>query len=801
MKIYIAANSFEKFRNMAKFLRHNNVHPQYVRIDKVRHPEDELRELEEKMRLAELAIAEAHAQEEHKDFRILVEAQGKYKSILLAKDARGSDVFYSKKRDRDYHESLSEYLLKYHIRPLTKLTVREDVQELAKYVTSDGSVSFDASPAEWIQGNTLFNLLTVPFYKKLVAFNLNKRGMFLKVWTLDQQKNYWNSSLNGGLPVIKKRDVLHEGTFMLHDMFHFAFRDPIITGEETHVEKTTYIAHRMMSEACTLVLADMLAPQIGGFEDIEYDVTARKIFPLAKSMHLDLTSAADLCRLLHANCRYAVLGDDSEFKELGADPVELERYKEKYSVFFSEDFAWNKRNIENVIEHVHANRCVRDWVKDLPESLQSFTVTKLHASLKGADGTVSLDALFETFWKQLIEIMNYEHEFDSLSYAKEAMLRYASGQVRIAYIHCRVFGASKVRETYKRFVQEIHGITEREALDTLYNEFLSECNSFIDLLANVGIILPHDRVVFKLGVPQFAAHFVNYDHDHGAYKSLQYQTQHILGNCVVLGAPVSEVVTRLITDEAQRSYESAVKPQRNFVTGQGTGEGSILVLSGPSGVGKDTVINAILDQSNLRRFAAYTTRPPRPREVNNVDYRFVSKDSFFELMRDNEFLDHIVVNGHYYGTPLSDFENAVRSGQHIILTLGVKSALLLKEKVPNVTTVFLLPPTGTKIIERLGRRGMDAPQIEARIKEDPTDYNYGLLCDLLVVNYENEAQIAADRILDYISTERKLELSANKHQPAWTMSAYIPSMFNVKTLLALRNTLAGSLLGIMRAKK
>lgn len=802
MKIYIAANSFEKFRNMAKFLKQNNVHPRYVRIEKVRHPDDELREVEEKMALAEKAVAELSAFEEHEDYRILVEAQAKYKSILLAKDARGSDVFYSKKRDRDYNETLSEYLLKYHSKHLSQLSVRDDAHELARYVTPDGTVSFDVSPAEWIYGNSLFKLLTVPLYRQLIAFNLNERGMFLKTWSLDQQKNYWNSTLNGGLPAVKKRDVLHEGTFMLHDMFHFSFKDPVLTGTEDHKEKALYIAHRMMSEAFTLVLADMLAPQIGGFEHIEYDVTARKIFPLAKSMKLDLLSARDLCMLLHANCRYAIFGDDSEFKTLGADPLELERYKSKYSVFFSEDFAWNKRNIEDVISQVSANRSLREWAKELPEELRSFTVSDLYRSLKDEHGLVPFEALFKTFWSQLMTVAAYDKPEDNLAYTRQAMLRYAAGQARVVYQHPRARGAKEVRQKYLDFTTYAQNIVDKESLQTLYNEFSIALNTFIDSLANEGCLLPHERVVYKLHVPQFSAHFVNYDKDIVSYKPLAYQSNHILGGTIVVRESVEAVVNQLVNDDHCALYIRAVMPERSVGAAEGAQKkGSILVLSGPSGVGKDTVISAVLNQSNYRKFAAYTTRPQRPREVNNVDYRFVTKDRFFELMRDNEFLDHIVVNGHYYGTPIKDFQDVIERGHHIILSLGVKSALLLKERVDNVTTVFLLPPTGTKIIERLGRRGMSVEQIESRIKEDPTDYNYGLLCDLIVVNYENEAQTAAERILDFVTAEKKLEGEAHTKQPLWTLSAYIPTMFNLKTLLALRNTLAGSLIAIVPKRK
>jgi hypothetical protein len=82
-------------------------------------------------------------------------------------------------------------------------------------------------------------------------------GMFPKVWKYSRQKNYWNLPYNSGIPIVPKKDEIHEGTFMFHDIFHFLFMDPLLTFHETQLEKKVYIMHRMMSEAITLVMADM----------------------------------------------------------------------------------------------------------------------------------------------------------------------------------------------------------------------------------------------------------------------------------------------------------------------------------------------------------------------------------------------------------------------------------------------------------------------------------------------------------------------------------------------------------------
>lgn len=179
-------------------------------------------------------------------------------------------------------------------------------------------------------------------------------------------------------------------------------------------------------------------------------------------------------------------------------------------------------------------------------------------------------------------------------------------------------------------------------------------------------------------------------------------------------------------------------------------KGKLVIVSGPSGVGKDTIIKYIIERTAFTKFAAYTTRPPRPGEINGIDYRFTSEENFLKILSERPFLDHIQVNGYYYGTPLSDFERVVALNRRKILHLAVKSALLLKEHIPSVTTVFVMPPTHDDLISRLKNRGMTDEQIADRIASDPNKYELAPLCDFCVVNHKGAHEDASRNILSFI---------------------------------------------------
>jgi guanylate kinase len=146
--------------------------------------------------------------------------------------------------------------------------------------------------------------------------------------------------------------------------------------------------------------------------------------------------------------------------------------------------------------------------------------------------------------------------------------------------------------------------------------------------------------------------------------------------------------------------------------------GIAIIISGPSGVGKDTIIDRWreLDQS-VERVVAFTTRPPRPGEVDGQSYFFVTSSTFKSLADAGHFLEYKEVHGNFYATPLKNLKEMIRQGKKAILKIDVQGALQVINEHPEFLTIFLLPPSQEELINRLESRGTEDPDKRAeRIK-------------------------------------------------------------------------------------
>jgi guanylate kinase len=140
--------------------------------------------------------------------------------------------------------------------------------------------------------------------------------------------------------------------------------------------------------------------------------------------------------------------------------------------------------------------------------------------------------------------------------------------------------------------------------------------------------------------------------------------------------------------------------------------GRLVILSGPSGVGKDTVLDAWRARNpRVRRVVAYTTRPMRPGEVDGVDYNFVSVDRFREMAAEGAFLEFKEVFGNLYATPLTDMEAMLGSGQIAVLKIDVQGALTAMQLRPDAVTAFIIPPSMDELERRIRDRATDSPEV------------------------------------------------------------------------------------------
>ena len=143
--------------------------------------------------------------------------------------------------------------------------------------------------------------------------------------------------------------------------------------------------------------------------------------------------------------------------------------------------------------------------------------------------------------------------------------------------------------------------------------------------------------------------------------------------------------------------------------------GRIVILSGPSGAGKDTVIDAWrLADPRVTRVVAYTTRDPRPGEVDGVDYHFVSVKVFQDMAKDGAFLEWKEVHGNYYATPLRDMEALLAEGKVAVLKIDVQGASAVMSLRPDAISVFLMPPDMDELERRIRGRGTESEEAIAK---------------------------------------------------------------------------------------
>ncbi|WP_163426989.1 guanylate kinase [Eubacterium pyruvativorans] len=167
--------------------------------------------------------------------------------------------------------------------------------------------------------------------------------------------------------------------------------------------------------------------------------------------------------------------------------------------------------------------------------------------------------------------------------------------------------------------------------------------------------------------------------------------------------------------------------------------GKLFVISGPSGAGKGTIVNAVMDQADPSGTAlsiSMTTREPRPGEEDGVNYFFVTKEEFRRQIEAGGFLEYAEVYDHYYGTPKSKVMEKLNQGKDVILEIDIQGALNVKKAFPEGVLIFILPPSMEVLRSRLTGRGTDAPEvIERRLSKTRGElafidrYDYGVVND------------------------------------------------------------------------
>ena len=183
-------------------------------------------------------------------------------------------------------------------------------------------------------------------------------------------------------------------------------------------------------------------------------------------------------------------------------------------------------------------------------------------------------------------------------------------------------------------------------------------------------------------------------------------------------------------------------------------KGLLIVLSGPSGVGKGTVRKEIFDDptTSYKYSISMTTRQMREGEVNGVDYFFKTKEEFEALIQEDQFIEYAEYVGNYYGTPVQYVKDTMAEGHDVFLEIEVEGAKQVRKKFPDALFIFLAPPSLDHLKERLIGRGTETDEkIQSRVNEARKEVEMMNLYDYVVVN--DEVHLPKERIQSIVEAE------------------------------------------------
>ena len=180
------------------------------------------------------------------------------------------------------------------------------------------------------------------------------------------------------------------------------------------------------------------------------------------------------------------------------------------------------------------------------------------------------------------------------------------------------------------------------------------------------------------------------------------------------------------------------------------GTKKLFIISGSSGVGKGTIIKSLLEhRTDMKLSISYTTRQPRPNEIEGVNYFYITRDEFMNAVEKDEFLEWAEFSGNCYGTNKSYVQKRLANNEHVLLEIDTQGALQIKKKMPEAVLIFIAPPSYEELVARLrGRHAESEEAIQKRLNFVETEKENSKYYDYIVVNDEVERAVAEiDKII------------------------------------------------------
>ncbi len=191
-------------------------------------------------------------------------------------------------------------------------------------------------------------------------------------------------------------------------------------------------------------------------------------------------------------------------------------------------------------------------------------------------------------------------------------------------------------------------------------------------------------------------------------------------------------------------------------------KGNLIIISGPSGSGKDTVLSEVFKlHPEIRLSISSITRDMREGEVQDGKYHFISREEFEKAIKNNEMLEYNVYQNNYYGTPKAPVEKAIEEGAEIVLEVDVNGAKNVLKQFPGAVSIFIMPPSFETLASRLSSRGTESDeQIKGRLKAALDEIKQADIYDYIVVN-DVLSEAVADVISIIVSNRSKKERQIN----------------------------------------
>lgn len=415
-------------------------------------------------------------------------------------------------RDAGFLNILSDFALNNLGIPIDEQSSRQDSNLLENY--SGERPNLEADPSIWITQNPLMVELCrkYPQYGNLIRYVCNERGLFLKVGNYPVQRAYWNSATNGGLPVFRKADPIHEGTFMLHDILHFIPEDPVIGPNPIKPEhKSAYIAHRLMSESITLVLADMVAVADADLESKDYDIARRRIYPIYKSILQASGVKPDIDKLLAANVYFCFTGEGAGFEALGASEEAIVGYRSKYETIFKDDFLWNLHNFDEMLAERDGNPLILEYYQWLNRETSIPSVGMYDEIANVDEQGLDIAAMLSRFRGDFREALLYSQPLDNFMRHRKAAEKYLAGQRIVFARYGKALDSSAEIADFDKHYQAVKVAGTEADLKQASALACFSVNDYVDRLTSNGTILPHERALYRFSAPLYPIKFVNYE--------------------------------------------------------------------------------------------------------------------------------------------------------------------------------------------------------------------------------------------------------------------------------------------------